>query len=172
MRPLRSLLLLVAAFALVTACSSAPSSTPSSAAPVGSPGSDALAFDAKTLAGADFSGRSLAGKPAVLWFWAPWCPVCRSEAPSIGRAAAQHPEVTFVGVASRDQVPAMNQFVDTYQLRGFTHLADLDTSVWRHFGVTVQPAFAFVAPNGSVEVVRGGLSDADLSARLTALGRA
>jgi hypothetical protein len=29
----------------------------------------ALHLTAKTVDGADFSGQSLAGKPAVLWFW-------------------------------------------------------------------------------------------------------
>lgn len=166
MRPVRPLLLLVAALALVTACSApaGPSSTPG--------GQDGLAFTSRTLAGAEFTGQSLAGKPAVLWFWAPWCSICRSEAPTIARAAQQNPDVTFVGVAALDQVPAMEQFVATNQLGGFTHLADLDTSVWRHFGVTQQPAFAFVAPDGSVQVVPGALDEPELAQRLTAIVRA
>lgn len=164
MRPTRSLLIVVAlALALVSACSTA--------APAPS-GPDSLAFSSRTLQGAEFDGRSLTGKPAVLWFWAPWCSVCQSEAPAIARAAQQHPDVTFVGVAALDQLPAMDQFVATYQLGGFTHLADVDTSVWRRFGVTEQPAFAFIAPNGSVQVVKGTLAEPDLAQRLTALGRA
>jgi hypothetical protein len=35
------------------------------------PGDQQLQFAAKTVDGRDFSGQSLAGKPAVLWFWAP-----------------------------------------------------------------------------------------------------
>ncbi len=172
MRPIRLLLLLVVALtlALVAACSG--SAQPSPAAPgTGSSASNALDFSSRTLAGAEFSGRSLANKPAVLWFWAPWCSTCQAEAPTIAQAAAQHPDVTFVGVAALDQVPAMNQFVSNYRLGGFTHLADTDTSVWRHFGVTAQPAFAFVAPNGTVEVVKGTLSAPDLAQRLDALAR-
>lgn len=166
MRLLRATLLLVAALALVAGCSTSagPSSAPA--------GADTLGFASRTLAGAEFSGQSLAGKPTVLWFWAPWCSVCRSEAPSIARAAQQHPDITFVGVASLDQVPAMNQFVETYRLGGFTHLADVDSSVWRHFEVTQQPAFAFLAPNGTVQVVKGTLSEPDLAQRLAGLTRA
>jgi thiol-disulfide isomerase/thioredoxin len=146
------------------------SAAPPSAAPgsAGS-GSSALDFNSRTLAGAEFTGQSLANKPAVLWFWAPWCSTCQAEAPTIGQAAAQHPNVTFVGVAALDRVPAMNQFVANYQLGGFTHLADTDTSVWRHFGITEQPAFALIAPNGSVEVVKGTMSETDLAQRLDAL---
>lgn len=166
MRPIRVLLVLVAALALGTACS----------APVGPPpasgGQEGLAFTSRTLAGAEFTGQSLAGKPTVLWFWSPWCSICRSEAPTIAQAAQQNPDVTFVGVAAMDQLPAMQQFVATNKLGGFTHLADLDTSVWRHFGVTQQPAFAFIAPDGAVQVVPGTLDEPELAQRLTTLTRA
>src|ERR1700756_6000177 len=85
-----------------------------------------LQFTAKTVDGQDFSGHSLLGEPAVLWFWAPWCPVCQGEAPMVGRIAAAHPSVTFVGVAGLDQLPAMQQFVAKYPVSNFTHLADTD----------------------------------------------
>ena len=166
MRSLRLLLLLVAALVMVTACSTSTGAASTAPTP-----SDALAFSSKTLAGAEFTGQSLAGRPAVLWFWAPWCPTCQAEAPTIAGAAQQHPDVTFVGVAALDQVPAMNQFVATYRLGGFSHLADTDTSVWQHFGITQQPAFAFIAPNGTVEVVKGTLAETELNQRLDALTR-
>ena len=41
---------------------------------------DRLDFTATTLSGAPFNGASLQGKPAVLWFWTPWCPFCNAEA--------------------------------------------------------------------------------------------
>ena len=175
MRPIKLLLLLAAALTLVTACSTSaarPSASPASPAASESSGSDTLAFNSRTLAGADFTGQSLSNKPAVLWFWAPWCSTCQAEAPTIAQAAAQHPNVTFIGVAALDQVPAMNQFVANYQLGGFTHLADMNTSVWRHFGVTEQPALAFIAPSGAVQVVKGTMSEPDLAQRLDALPRA
>ncbi|MGZ5363369.1 MAG: redoxin domain-containing protein, partial [Mycobacterium sp.] len=68
---------------------------------------DRLQFTGTTLAGAPFSGSSLVGKPAVLWFWTPWCPFCNAEAPNISQVAAANPDVTFVGVAARSDVSAM-----------------------------------------------------------------
>ena len=136
-----------------------------------SPFLQALQFTAKTVDGADFSGQSLAGKLAVLWFWAPLCPTCRAEAPAVAKAAQTHPSATFLGVAARDQVPAMNQFVATYKMGGFTHLADVDASVWRHFGITEQPAFAFIAADGSAQVVPGVLSEQDLDGRTKTLAK-
>lgn len=127
------------------------------------------AVQRQTLDGHDFHGESLLGKPAVLWFWAPWCPTCQGEAPVVGQVAASHPEVTFVGVAGLDQVPAMQEFVNKYPVKTFTQLADTDRSVWANFGVTQQPAYAFVDPHGNVDVVRGRMSQDELTRRVTAL---
>lgn len=128
-----------------------------------------LDFTAKTVGGPEFSGATLAGKPAVLWFWAPWCPTCQREAPDVARAARTNPAVTFVGVAALDQLPAMREFVDKYDVGFFTNIADVDGAVWQRFGVTAQPAFAFVSADGSVDVVRGTLSGPALDTRISTL---
>jgi len=131
---------------------------------------EALRFSSQTLDGRPFDGASLAGQKAVLWFWAPWCPNCQREAPGVGRVASTHQgEVRFVGVAAQDDVPAMREFVDDYELGLFDHLADVDAQVWRHFGVTYQPAYAFVSADGAVEVVKGGLDEGELADRVAGL---
>ncbi len=128
-----------------------------------------LQFTATTLGGEQFSGQSLLGKPAVLWFWAPWCPTCQREAPLVGQVAADNPGVRFVGVAGLDEQPAMQGFVDRFPIKDFTHLADVDGAVWTRFGVTQQPAYAFIDGDGIVEVVRGTLSEPELTERVSAL---
>jgi thiol-disulfide isomerase/thioredoxin len=67
---------------------------------------DRLQFTGTTLSGAPFNGASLQGRPAVLWFWTPWCPFCNQEAPNVSKVAAANPGVTFVGVAARSDVSA------------------------------------------------------------------
>lgn len=128
-----------------------------------------LDFTAQTLDGRQFSGASLKGRPAVLWFWAPWCPTCQKDAPLVARVAAAHPAVTFVGVGAQDGLDALREFTTKYGVDAFTELADTDAAVWARFGVTRQPAYAFISPDGQVEVVRGSLPEADLSARVQAL---
>ncbi|MGH3906026.1 MAG: redoxin domain-containing protein [Pseudonocardiaceae bacterium] len=129
-----------------------------------------LRFASKTLDGKDFSGESLAGKAAVLWFWAPWCPKCQREAPTVASAAqANAGKVEFVGVAAQDELAAMQSFVTKYQVGSFQHLADLDASIWRRFDVTYQPAYAFISRDGSVEVVKDQLTEAQLADRLRQL---
>ena len=168
---------LVLLLSAVTACAGPTATTPTATTGVGasSPGAaqgvpDQLRFTATTVDGTSFSGASLAGQRAVLWFWAPWCPNCRAESGQVAAAAAAHQgSVTFVGVAALDELPAMQSFVATYGMGGFTHLADLDGSIWQRFGVTQQPAYAFISADGSVEVVKARVSATELDARLDQL---
>ena len=43
----------------------------------------APAFQLTDVAGQSFASESLAGKPAVLYFFAPWCQVCAASAPQL-----------------------------------------------------------------------------------------
>jgi thiol-disulfide isomerase/thioredoxin len=127
-RRLTALILICAALAVTSACSAETGATAGNSS---IPSPQALQFTSKAIDGADFSGQSLTGKPAVLWLWAPWCPTCQAEAPTVAKAAQMHPTVTFLGVAAQDRLPAMTQFVAKYKMGGFTHLADPDALVFR-----------------------------------------
>ena len=134
--------------------------------PTASAAASPLAFQATTLDGTTFSGASLAGKAAVLWFWAPWCTICRAEAPGVAEAARRlDGRVAFVGVAGRGELPQMRRFADETKIGFFPQVVDADGTVWETFGVTSQPAFAFVRPDGRVQVVPGSLPQADLEAK-------
>jgi thiol-disulfide isomerase/thioredoxin len=176
----RLLVTLAATAILVAACGSDTNAGPTTAPPATSPVATnpattpanvpaQLQFTAKTIDGQDFAGESVLGKPAVFWFWAPWCPTCQREAPMVGQLADAHADVTFVGVAALDQLPAMQKFVDEYPVKGFSHLADTDGAVWAKFGITQQPAYAFVSADGNIDVVRGSIPEAALTERVTAL---
>ncbi|MGB0435679.1 MAG: protein disulfide oxidoreductase [Mycobacterium sp.] len=130
-----------------------------------------LDFTGTTLSGAPFNGSSLQGKAAVLWFWTPWCPFCNAEAPSVSRVAASNPQVTFVGVAARSDVAAMQGFVAKYNL-DFTNLNDADGSIWQTFNVPWQPAFLFVKPDGTSTFSNNptsAMSEQELADRVAAL---
>ena len=132
---------------------------------------DDLNFTGTTLSGAPFNGESLQGKPAVLWFWTPWCPFCNQEAPSVSAVAAANPGVTFVGVATRADVAAMQGFVSKYNLN-FTNLNDADGSIWAKFKVPWQPAYVFLRPDGSSTFVNNptsAMSQQELTDRVRAL---
>ena len=128
-----------------------------------------LDFTAATVSGGELDLATLAGEPVVLWFWAPWCTVCRGEAPDVSEVAGELDDVTFIGVAGRGEVDAMQGFVSDTKVTGFEHLADEDGSIWSRFGVASQPSFAFVSPDGSVETVVGALGADALRDRASAL---
>jgi thiol-disulfide isomerase/thioredoxin len=107
----------------------------------------AMAPDARveTLDGhATRLAQLIAGKPAVLEFWATWCPLCKQLEPAMKAAQAKHQDVVFVGVGVRDNQTAQRQraFVEEHQLGGqFVFDAD---------GEAVK---AFQAPHTSFVVV-------------------
>ena len=130
-----------------------------------------LNFTGTTLSGAAFNGASLQGKPAVLWFWTPWCPFCNAEAPNVSAVAAANPAVTFVGVSTRSDVAAMQGFASRYNL-DFTNLNDADGSIWARFNVPWQPAYVFLSPDGSSTFVNNptsAMSQQELTDRVLAL---
>ena len=85
---LRSLGLVLAAAALTAGLSTAPTAR-----------ADDLNFTGTTLSGAGFNGASLQGKPAVLWFWTPWCPFCNQEAPNVSAVAAANQAARIIAVS-------------------------------------------------------------------------
>jgi len=138
-------------------------------APAAGTKTDLLDFTVTTLDGAKFEGKSLAGKPAVLWFWAPWCPTCLGQAPWVKQVATAYAgKVTFVGVAGLDKESEMRWFVDLTKLDNMPHLADEEGVVWKRFGIAEQSLFVVLDASGSV-VGRGRLDEDELKDKLTAL---
>jgi thiol-disulfide isomerase/thioredoxin len=132
---------------------------------------DRLQFTGTTLPGAPFNGATLQGKPAVLWFWTPWCPFCNAEAPGVSQVAAANPSVVFVGVAAHSEVGAMQNFVSKYNLN-FTTLNDADGSIWARYNVPWQPAYVFYRADGTSTFVNNptsAMSQQELSGRVAAL---
>ena len=130
-----------------------------------------LNFTGTTLSGGTFNGASLQGRPAVLWFWTPWCPFCNQEAPSVAAVSAANPAVTFVGIATRADTSALQGFVSKYGLN-FTNINDADGSIWAKFNVPWQPAYEFLRPDGSSSFVNNptsAMSQQELSDRVRAL---
>ena len=157
----RSFALVIAAAAVASALVSPPTAV----------ADDRLQFTGTTLSGAPFNGASLVGKPAVLWFWTPWCPFCNAEAPSVSQVAAANPKVTFVGVAARSDVAATKSFVSKYNLN-FTNLNDADGSIWARYNVPWQPAYVFYRADGSSTFVNNptaAMPQEELSDRVAAL---
>ena len=127
-----------------------------------------LRFRGSKVDGGDFDGATLAGKPALLWFWAPWCPVCRGQIDQVQRIARKNEgKVNVVGVGSLDEAKAISGFAA--DAPGMTHLGDESGAVWRHFEVVQQSSFVLLDAKGAkVYSVGYGGSD-DLADRVAAV---
>ncbi|MDG4766321.1 redoxin domain-containing protein [Solwaraspora sp. WMMD406] len=142
-----------------------------SAAEVPDPLPAYLTFTAPTLDDATFDGRSLAGRPAVLWFWAPWCAMCAGQASSVASVADEYGgRLSVVGVAGLGEEAAMRDFVEEFDLYGFPHLRDTDGAVWREFEITEQSWYVFLDADGTM-VHRGWLDSLQFDQQVAELAR-
>jgi thiol-disulfide isomerase/thioredoxin len=117
-------------------------------------------FSSTTLEGRSVTQADYEGKPTIMWFWAPWCSVCRVEAPTLSKVASElDGSIDVVGVAALGSVDEMKTFVSDTGIENFSQLADPDAEVWSVFGVAAQPAFAFIGADGSIEIVQGSLDE-------------
>nr|MBA3289283.1 redoxin domain-containing protein [Acidimicrobiia bacterium] len=125
---------------------------------------------ATPLDGASFDGAALAGTDAVVWFWAPWCTICRGEAPEVAEVAERYADrIQVIGVPGRGELDAMREFVDDTGTGAITHLADIDGSIWSAFGVYGQPAYAFIDDSGTIDTFIGGMGGDALADRIDQL---
>lgn len=145
---------------LVSGCGTGGGSSTADAATSG--GTPALLdFTSETVDGDAFDGSTLAGKPTVLWFWAPWCPTCWAQISGVGELAETYgTEVNVVGVGSLDEQSAVEGFAAEVS-PDVTLLADPDGAVWRQLGVTAQSTYVVLDEAGA-EQASGYLDDAEL----------
>jgi thiol-disulfide isomerase/thioredoxin len=157
---------------VVSGCGSGPSTGETPAVPDVTAGQTAapaaeLDFTARTVTGATFHGKQLAGKPAVLWFWSPWCPTCRAQAPGLSGLAEKYAgKANVVGVGGLDDSAAIRDY--GARLTGFPQLDDQRGDVWRRFGVTAQSWYVLLDATGRVQF-KGYLDNDELDRRVDQL---
>jgi peroxiredoxin len=147
--------------------SSSPAQTGSGTAAV----PEVLRFTGTTVDGKPFDAATLAGKPTVLWFWAPWCPKCRAQAGETAEVAAGYAgKANVLGVAGLDKNAAMKDFVSQTGTDSFPHLSDETGEVWKRFEVTEQSRYVILDKDGTTVyegVLPGGDGLAEKVAGLT-----
>jgi len=120
-----------------------------------------LDFSGTTVDGSRFDGSSLEGKPAVLWWWAPWCPTCRAQSGNVSELAEKYDgKVAVVAVGGLDSAQAIEGLA--VQIPHVTHLVDDRGEVWQHFRVIAQSTYTVIDADGEI-IAEGYLDDAELN---------
>ena len=144
-----------------------PSGPVPSASGAGTPAT--LAFTLPTVDGQRFDAATLAGKPVVLWFWAPWCATCAGQAAVVVNAADEYAgRVAFVGIAGMGTEKEMKQFIADLDAGSIPNLNDRSGDVWKRFKVAEQSTFVLLDRAGTV-THRGFLDSVQFGERVAAL---
>jgi thiol-disulfide isomerase/thioredoxin len=180
---IKSVLAAIAAAGILAGCSPAatpPAAAPPAAAPqpVAAEQSAAAApavvpaslkFTGKTLDGKPFDAATMAGKPTILWFWAPWCATCASEAMSIADLQEQYAgRLNILGIAGMGNNKDMHEFVSDLEVGAVPHLDDEPGKLWKKFGITQQSTYVILDQAGKV-VTTSYLDDLQLTTKVKSL---
>lgn len=128
----------------------------------------APAFEGVTIGGEPFALASLEGSPAVVHFWATWCPVCNLEQGMIDSLASDYPVITVAmqsGEAQEVLAYLQEQGVD------YPVVNDPQGQLSSRYGVTGVPASFVLDDKGEVRfVTRGYTSGPGMRLRLWLAG--
>lgn len=121
-------------------------------------------FEGVTLSGEPFALSAMQGKPAVIHFWATWCPVCNLEHGMIDSLADGYPVITIAMQSGEG-----SEVLAALQAEGVDYpvLNDPQGALARLYGVSGVPASFVLDGKGDVRfVTRGYTSGLGMRLRL------
>lgn len=153
-----------------TATPSAKATTKPVAAGLSSVNVKLLTFKGTTIDGAAYQSQQLVAGPSVLWFYTPWCAICRNEGAAMASLIEKYDgKINFVAIGASGSAAEMQEFAQTTKTAGITHLDDANLSLWNRFGVVIQPSHVFVSASGKVETNVGPIDHDVLAKKISAL---
>jgi peroxiredoxin len=114
-------------------------------------------FSGQRLDGSHFDLASWraeqSGQAVLLYFWADWCPICKTTAGSVSSLSEDWP-VTSIASQS-GEAPAIAQWMAERDYRWPT-LADSSGKIMQQYGLPGVPGFVIIAPDGNIRFVSVG----------------
>lgn len=137
----------------------------------GGVGRPAYTLPKKVLQGPRATLADLKGKPALINFWASWCPPCREEAPEVARLSRSlHGRAAVVGIDYTDREDNARSFLRQYGWK-FPVLADPNGVYGARYGFSSLPTTIVLDPAGKIAAtLRGPQSVASFRRALNEAG--
>jgi cytochrome c biogenesis protein CcmG, thiol:disulfide interchange protein DsbE len=94
----------------------------------------------------------------VLNFWASWCPPCAAEMPEFAEVHGEYGDrVAFIGANMQEaSLPAALDLIEVTGVE-YPNVHDRDGSLFRMFNSIAMPTTVFIAADGTVARVHGGV---------------
>ncbi len=116
-------------------------------------------FELVALSGEAYSRESIAGRPTLLVFWAPWCKVCQRELPSLSDFYRREKpaQLRVVSIGFADTRTNVETFVKT-RPDTFVFPTAYDEDRWtaQAFHITATPTSVLVDAEGRIVLVHPG----------------
>jgi cytochrome c biogenesis protein CcmG/thiol:disulfide interchange protein DsbE len=125
-------------------------------------------FTLTTFEGNKISLEDLRGKPAVINFWASWCPPCRVEAPLLERTWRSYKDrgVVFIGVDIQDKLEDALAYIREFDVT-YPNGPDPTGEITIDYGVSGLPVTFFVSRKG--EILRRWVGAVERSVLISAI---
>lgn len=115
-----------------------------------------------TLEDEQFSLHALRGEPVLVYFWATWCPICKTTQGSVESIAEDY-SVISIAAWSGDE-GEVNAYRREKSLRAST-LVDEWGAIARQYGIKGVPAFFIIDADGNIQFIEKGYTS-ELGLRL------
>jgi thiol-disulfide isomerase/thioredoxin len=116
-------------------------------------------LSAATFDGETFSMGRITGSPAILYFWATWCPQCKVQREVLGSLSREWgDQAQVIALTVDDDVASVRRYLERHT--SLSRELQATPELLRRFSVDGLPTLVVIDANGTVRSVSRGLSDA------------
>jgi peroxiredoxin len=108
-------------------------------------------FSLRANDGQTYTPDYLKGNVVLLFFWATWCPYCRSAVPHMNDLASEYSNAAFtiIGICGGRDSDAWHNYIEEHRMQWPQYL-DQDARMGRLFGARGVPNFFLIDKNGYI----------------------
>ena len=102
--------------------------------------------------------QDLKGRPVLINFWATWCPPCRREMPDLIAASEANDDLVVLAVNVQEELKVVGPFVDDFGIT-MPVIRDADGDLRDAYRVSGMPTTIFIDRDGNISKIWTGMLD-------------